>query len=235
MMNEAVFDMGHDNANRGYYLQCLANALAVNIIPADHPEYPIALAVLANCLNTKFQMTGLLEDLNSSISMASRAVDATPAGNENLATYLRVLSESLHLRYVRLGSMDDLGRPIEIITKAIDMLPREHDELAQCLDTLSRCLCIRYPRTQSVDDLSRAIDVNDEAISLCSAATSSYILSLYTRAGLLDGTEFGLATPPRHKKDILAHMQKCTIFHFAGHGGLDSADPSQSKLLLDDW
>ncbi|KAI9897347.1 hypothetical protein N3K66_007203 [Trichothecium roseum] len=28
---------------------------------------------------------------------------------------------------------------------------------------------------------------------------------------------------------------KCTIFHFAGHGELDPADASRSKLLLDDW
>ncbi|KAI9896028.1 hypothetical protein N3K66_009097 [Trichothecium roseum] len=41
--------------------------------------------------------------------------------------------------------------------------------------------------------------------------------------------------PKRCKKDIFIHIQKCKIFHFAGHGQLDQVDPSLSKLLLDDW
>ncbi|KAJ4116190.1 hypothetical protein NW768_011163 [Fusarium equiseti] len=41
-------------------------------------------------------------------------------------------------------------------------------------------------------------------------------------------------TPPRRKADILKHLRKCTVLHFAGHGE-SSRDPSQSRLLLDDW
>lgn len=41
--------------------------------------------------------------------------------------------------------------------------------------------------------------------------------------------------PKRCKQDVLACLSDCQIFHFAGHGHADSADPSQSYLLLDDW
>lgn len=41
--------------------------------------------------------------------------------------------------------------------------------------------------------------------------------------------------PPRRRDEVLEHLQKCKIFHFAGHGQSDPADPSRSCLLLEDW
>lgn len=39
----------------------------------------------------------------------------------------------------------------------------------------------------------------------------------------------------RRKDNVLKHLQGCKIFHFAGHGQSDPAEPSQSRLLLEDW
>ncbi|KAI9682837.1 MAG: hypothetical protein M1822_006327 [Bathelium mastoideum] len=41
--------------------------------------------------------------------------------------------------------------------------------------------------------------------------------------------------PARCKKDVLDGLRSCFIFHFAGHGKLNSVDPSRSSLLLEDW
>lgn len=41
--------------------------------------------------------------------------------------------------------------------------------------------------------------------------------------------------PPPRKDEVLKHLQTCKIFHFAGHGQSDPADPSRSCLLLEDW
>ncbi|KAJ4013303.1 hypothetical protein NW752_007599 [Fusarium irregulare] len=41
-------------------------------------------------------------------------------------------------------------------------------------------------------------------------------------------------TPPRRKADILKHLEKCKILHFAGHGE-SRMNPSESCLILDDW
>lgn len=41
--------------------------------------------------------------------------------------------------------------------------------------------------------------------------------------------------PGRRKDDIVLHLPHCKIFHFAGHGHTDNADPAKSSLLLDDW
>jgi CHAT domain-containing protein len=36
------------------------------------------------------------------------------------------------------------------------------------------------------------------------------------------------------KDDVIFHLTECNIFHFAGHGLTDSANPSNSGLLLED-
>jgi len=54
-------------------------------------------------------------------------------------------------------------------------------------------------------------------------------------AGLCPTLGLEPATPPRRRDEILEHLRKCKIFHFAGHGQSDSADPSKSCLLLEDW
>lgn len=36
-------------------------------------------------------------------------------------------------------------------------------------------------------------------------------------------------------EDVLHHLNKCHIFHFAGHGSSHPSDPSKSLLLLRDW
>jgi CHAT domain-containing protein len=41
--------------------------------------------------------------------------------------------------------------------------------------------------------------------------------------------------PGRRKRDIIPHLSKSKIFHFAGHGRTDNTDPSQSQLLTEDW
>ncbi|KAI9902249.1 hypothetical protein N3K66_004066 [Trichothecium roseum] len=41
--------------------------------------------------------------------------------------------------------------------------------------------------------------------------------------------------PEQQRSSLLEALQRCEIFHFAGHGASDSADPLQSHLLLRDW
>ena len=41
--------------------------------------------------------------------------------------------------------------------------------------------------------------------------------------------------PAPRRRDLLKSLQGCRIFHFAGHGESDSAEPLKSRLLLEDW
>ncbi|KAF4961382.1 hypothetical protein FSARC_10198 [Fusarium sarcochroum] len=41
--------------------------------------------------------------------------------------------------------------------------------------------------------------------------------------------------PQPLRDEVVSHLRKCKIFHFAGHGYTDTTDPSQSQLFLKDW
>ncbi|KAH7129154.1 CHAT domain-containing protein, partial [Dactylonectria macrodidyma] len=41
--------------------------------------------------------------------------------------------------------------------------------------------------------------------------------------------------PSRRKQEVALHIQKCTLFHFAGHGHTSPSNPSHSQLFLEDW
>ncbi|ORY12054.1 CHAT domain-domain-containing protein [Clohesyomyces aquaticus] len=54
---------------------------------------------------------------------------------------------------------------------------------------------------------------------------------------LCPGLCLQVVEPLRHKPEVLIHLgdPAMNIFHFAGHGFTDSKNPSNSKLILDDW
>jgi len=53
--------------------------------------------------------------------------------------------------------------------------------------------------------------------------------------GLCPSLKLQPVTPMLRKSDVLDHLQACKIFHFAGHGQSNPAEPSRSCLLLEDW
>jgi tetratricopeptide (TPR) repeat protein len=53
--------------------------------------------------------------------------------------------------------------------------------------------------------------------------------------GLCLSLQLKSVEPQRLKRDVLASLRSCKIFHFAGHGQSNPSEPSQSCLLLEDW
>lgn len=53
--------------------------------------------------------------------------------------------------------------------------------------------------------------------------------------GLCPELHLEASTPEPRKDEVLADLQSCKIFHFAGHGQSDATEPSKSCLLLRDW
>ncbi|GAB1317149.1 hypothetical protein MFIFM68171_07359 [Madurella fahalii] len=53
--------------------------------------------------------------------------------------------------------------------------------------------------------------------------------------GMCESLELEPVCPQPLKDAVLSQLGSCKIFHFAGHGRSDSAEPSSSCLLLQDW
>ncbi|KAF4856854.1 hypothetical protein CGCSCA4_v000146 [Colletotrichum siamense] len=53
--------------------------------------------------------------------------------------------------------------------------------------------------------------------------------------GVFNSTSLNCVQPTSVKKDVLAALETCRIFHFAGHGESNRRDPLKSHILLDDW
>ena len=66
--------------------------------------------------------------------------------------------------------------------------------------------------------------------ALTSATKEIQDLSILCKTMRLDPV-----TPGPYKQDVTAHLAKCRIFHFAGHGTTNNTDPLKSQLLLQDW
>jgi len=53
--------------------------------------------------------------------------------------------------------------------------------------------------------------------------------------GLCLSLQLKAVEPQRLKRDVLASLRTCKIFHFADHGQSNPSEPSQSCLLLEGW
>ncbi|EQB55105.1 hypothetical protein CGLO_04989 [Colletotrichum gloeosporioides Cg-14] len=53
--------------------------------------------------------------------------------------------------------------------------------------------------------------------------------------GVFNSASLKCVQPASIKKDVLAALETCRIFHFAGHGESNRLDPLKSHILLDDW
>ncbi|KAI1658969.1 CHAT domain-containing protein [Daldinia decipiens] len=52
---------------------------------------------------------------------------------------------------------------------------------------------------------------------------------------LCPSLQLNAITPRRSKSEVLKHLHRRKLFHFAGHGRSDLEDPSNSFLYLEDW
>jgi tetratricopeptide (TPR) repeat protein len=86
--------------------------------------------------------------------------------------------------------------------------------------------------TSSVPEQALLVDMQDTPGQSSLRFATKEVAVIYDICKLmaLDPVKPGL-----RKRDIVPHLPKSKIFHFAGHGRTDNIDPSQSQLLLEDW
>jgi tetratricopeptide (TPR) repeat protein len=184
---------------------------ATKATPDDHANLLALLHNLGSSLESRYNRTGAMDDLNKAIQVAHQAIKATPDDHPKLAGWLNTLGNHLESRYERTGAIDDLEEAIRVARQAIKAMPDHHPHLAACLNNLGNKLGCRYERTGAMDDLEEAIRVARQAIK----ATPNYHPDLagflnnlgdrlrlrYERTGAMDDVE--------EATRVLEHAWRC--------------------------
>ncbi|TEB12277.1 hypothetical protein FA13DRAFT_1721959 [Coprinellus micaceus] len=160
-----------------------------------HPLRPSSLGNLANCLQSLFQTTGSLGDLQEAIRLQKEALSLHPPGHpvplrtagslDDLHEAIRLHKEALSFRppghpdrsaslnnlanslfQTSTGSLDDLHEAIRLHKEALSVRPPGHPLRPPSLGNLANCLQSLFRTAGSLDDLHEAIRLHKEALSL---------------------------------------------------------------------
>ncbi|KAK4148475.1 hypothetical protein C8A00DRAFT_47666 [Chaetomidium leptoderma] len=101
---------------------------------------------LGNKLESRYERTGAMADLEEAIGVARQAVAATPDDHPNRAVCLNNLGTQLGRRYERTGAMADLEEAIGVARQAVAATPDNYPDRA----------VYRYKRTRAMADLDNA-------------------------------------------------------------------------------
>src|SRR5208282_582947 len=72
-----------------------ASEECLNLAPADWPQRPACLNILANCLGSRFIHTGSRADLDRYIAVYNECISAVPAAGQARGAILNNLAEAL--------------------------------------------------------------------------------------------------------------------------------------------
>ncbi|KAL8366742.1 hypothetical protein RB595_010551 [Gaeumannomyces hyphopodioides] len=105
-----------------------------------------------------------MTDLEESIRMARKVIDALAPDNPNRAMFLSYLGNRLADKHLRTGAMADLEEAIRIGREAVDATPSNHPNRAALLNNLGVRLNNRYSQTGAMENLEEAIQVGQKAV-----------------------------------------------------------------------
>ncbi len=129
----------------------------LDAIPAGHPYRAVMLTNLGIILQTRFERTGVLADLDAAIEAEHAAVAATPPGHPDRPGYLSNLGDALRARFEHTGVLADLEAAIEAGRAAVDATSPDRPDRAVTLTNLGNALRVRFEHTGVLADLEAAI------------------------------------------------------------------------------
>jgi tetratricopeptide (TPR) repeat protein len=123
------------------------------------------LANLGVAMQTRFERTGHLADLDYAIELKEQAVAATPGHHPDLTTRLSNLGLALQARYQFTGDLTALDRAIETGRQAVAATPVDHPDRAMRLSNLGSAYFDRFERVEGTGDLDRTIELMERAVA----------------------------------------------------------------------
>lgn len=194
----------------------------VEASPAGHPNRCVFQANLGVALQTRFERTGAVTDLNDAIRATRAAVTATPDGDPARPLRLNNLGAALRARFGLTGNMADVDDAITAGQAAVAATPAGHPACASRLNNLGIAFRARFERTGHLNDLDNAVQYGTAAVDAAGAGhpeLPAYLTSLanalmtrFDRTGAL--ADLGKAVQARR-----AALDKTPASHptWAGH------------------
>ncbi|KAG8875296.1 hypothetical protein FRB97_005239 [Tulasnella sp. 331] len=156
--------------------------------PRGHPAHLLALNNLGNALQTRYDHTGEMTDLENAIRYHKEQIEICPTNHPNLSATLSSLGNALKTHYNHTGHMTNLERSIEYHRKQLALCADGHTGRAIPLHTLGDGLHERFKQTGKMADLEEAIMLYTELLQLRPighpgrlAALNNIGSALYTR------------------------------------------------------
>jgi len=107
---------------------------------------------LENTFSARYQRTWILEDLETAINYATRAVAETPEDHLDRPRRLNNPSALFNSCYERTWNLADLANAINHVEGAVKAAPEGHPNRAISLDQLSCQMNSRYDRAGNLQD-----------------------------------------------------------------------------------
>jgi tetratricopeptide (TPR) repeat protein len=122
-------------------------------LPVGHPDRPLNLATLSNCLLWRYELTSDPADLDGAVNRLREAVAAPGLPPRERAAHHGDLAAVLRARFVLYGERPDLDEAIAAATDAV-----EHaDDPASAITNRALARLARYELTAGLDDLLGAL------------------------------------------------------------------------------
>jgi CHAT domain-containing protein/tetratricopeptide repeat protein len=184
--------------------------------PVRHPGRVNRVANLGNAFRIKYDRTGQLSDLDSSIRALQEAVAALPAGHPYRSPVLSNLGGSLLAKFERTGALSDLDAAIRTAREAVDTSAPDDPGRGGRLSNLGNALRTRFDRTGAAADLDEAIQRGREAVAAAPEGQpqrAGFVANLGTALG----ARFELTGASGDLDEAIAAAQAAVAASPAGH------------------
>jgi len=147
-----------------------ANEEAARVAAPGSPEQMLALTHFAAALSLRFELTGLLEDLERSIHVYRRAA-ALPEAGLGRPTIMMGLAAALRASFRMTGDLVRLDEAVAILEDLKGNLLPDSPQQFRLLNALGNALADRFGADHAPGDVARAIDLLTQASELAPTLT----------------------------------------------------------------
>jgi tetratricopeptide (TPR) repeat protein len=129
-------------------------------------------------LETRFERTKVMDDLEEAINVGRQAVAATSSNPLPHITCLNNLARKVYCLYTHTAALSDLEVAADLAKRAVAATPDGHPDRVGCLNHLGNILESWYKTTGSMKHLEEALSIAQQAVVVASGNDSDRIACL---------------------------------------------------------